>query len=474
MKIRNKLLISSSISLILVILILILGWIVYTTSQEINKSLERRTLAQNIIADVSDLNALRTEYVLNPGERPKMQWFSKYESLGQNIKKAEEEWGAVLKDIRLDYTELKPLFSEFVKYAESHNGEHLEIEARLTEQMLVKSQEIVSASKRLSSLATARVLSAAQRMFIVVMIVVVIGIVLIIDFVFVFKSIVNPINQLRQATESLAKRKFETRVVIKTGDEFEQLGESFNRTAKALEKIGREHEEIEKAKTEFIAISSHELRSPMTPMKANLQMLLQNYFGKLNKKQKETLETVLRNTNRLDGIIADLLDISRIVAARLKINPVKTDLGKETKTIVNEMRNYLREKKIEIICNIGKLRQVETDPDKVNQVLRNLIDNAKKFSPKKSKVFVSVELKGKVVQFSVKDQGIGIKFESQKRIFQPFFQLEQTIYGGYKGSGLGLAICKGIIEALGGKIWFESEIGKGTTFYFTIPIKQRK
>lgn len=474
MKIRDKFLISASIS---VAMIIVIGFIFYSTAQEINKSVKKEILSQNIIADILDLNTLRADYALNPGERSKIQWFSKYESLGKSIKKAEEEeeeeWGAALKGIHETYSDLKPLFSQLVDYTENPGGKFQEFGTRLSGQMLIKSQEIVSVSQKLSSIAGARALSASQRMFTIIIVVIVTGIVALINSIFVFKSTVKPISQLYKATESLAKGKFDARIDIKTGDEFEELGKSFNRTAEAMGKIDEEHRQIDEAKTQFIAISSHELRSPMTPMKANIQMLLHSYFGKLNKKQKESLELVLRNTNHLDKIIVDLLELSRIGAGRIKFNFVRVDLPSSIKNSIKEMEGFIPEKHIRIIADIGKLPKIEADPNRISQVLRNLLSNAIKFSKANNKIILRVHRQGGHILFSVQDFGIGIPEENKPRIFEPFFQGEQSIYREYKGTGLGLAICKGIVKAQNGKIWFESS-GQGSTFWFTVPVKPVK
>lgn len=108
------------------------------------------------------------------------------------------------------------------------------------------------------------------------------------------------------------------------------------------------------------------------------------------------------------------------------------------------------------------------------QVLRNLINNAKKFSPENSKVFVDVKQEKNNIKFSVKDQGPGVSPENKQKIFEPFFQGEQTMYRKYSGVGLGLTICRGIVESQNGKIWVESQLKKGSTFYFTIPLKPVK
>ncbi len=285
------------------------------------------------------------------------------------------------------------------------------------------------------------------------------------------KRISRPIEKIYRATEELEKGNFDIKTNIKTGDELEKLGEVFNKTARVFKQRDEEHKQLEHAKTEFLSITSHELRSPMTPMKAQLQMLMGEYFGKLNDKQKKSLDIVLRNTTRLDNIIVDFLEISRIEAARLKFNFIKTNLTEHINRLVEEMKGFMPEKNIEVVAKIDKLPVIEADPDRVMQVLRNLINNAKKFSPDNSKIFVNVKLQENMILFSVKDQGIGIKPENQKRIFEPFFQAEQTMYRKSGGTGLGLAIIKGIVESQEGKVWIESEKGKGTTFYFTVPLK---
>jgi signal transduction histidine kinase/ABC-type amino acid transport substrate-binding protein len=303
------------------------------------------------------------------------------------------------------------------------------------------------------------------------------GIIVIILFLSIFiglfisRSISKPIEQLTRATLEVAKKNFKTRVDIKTGDELEELGKAFNSTTVVLGKMDNEHKQLEKAKTEFLSITSHELRSPMTPMQAQLQMLIGEYYGKLNEKQKGALDIVARNTKRLDSIIVDFLEISRIEAARLKFRFLKKDLTPYINRLVKEMEGFMPEKKIKFVVNIDKLPVIEVDPDRVMQILRNLMNNAVKFCKPNCTIAVSAKLKGNFIEFSVKDQGIGIKSEDQKRIFEPFFQAEQTMYREHQGTGLGLAIIRGIVESQNGRVWLESEVGKGSTFYFTIPLK---
>jgi two-component sensor histidine kinase len=206
-------------------------------------------------------------------------------------------------------------------------------------------------------------------------------------------------------------------------------------------------------------------------MKAQLQMLEKDYFGKLSDKQKESLSIIIRNTDRLDNIIVDFLEISRIEAARLKFNFVDVNLSETLQETVQFMQGFAKEKNISLIINTDDLPIIEADSDRVSQVLRNLITNAIKFSEEKSTIEIDAKLRQDEILISVRDYGTGISPEDQIRIFEPFYQVEKHSKRHYGGTGLGLAICRGIVESQNGKIWVESKIGRGSKFNFTIPLE---
>ena len=288
---------------------------------------------------------------------------------------------------------------------------------------------------------------------------------------FLSRSISRPIKQLYKATKEIEKGNYNVQLDIKTGDELERLGEAFNKAAKSLARIKEERREIDSAKTEFLSITSHELRSPITPMKAQLQMLEQGYLGKLTKKQKESLSIIIRNTDRLDNIIMDFLEISRIEAARLKFDFRMINL---TETIIETtqfLEGFAKEKNIKLILDLDDLPTIEADPDRISQVLRNLITNAIKFSKEGSKIEINAKKRSDDILLSVKDYGEGITPEDQIRIFEPFYQVEKHSKRRYGGTGLGLAICRGIVESQNGKIWVESRPRRGSKFSFTLPLK---
>ncbi len=288
---------------------------------------------------------------------------------------------------------------------------------------------------------------------------------------FVSRSISKPIAILQQATYNIEHGDFTVQTHIHTGDELEQLSNAFNKTALALSKMEEERKEIDKAKSEFLSITSHELRTPMTPMKAQLQMLENGYFGPLTDKQKESIQIITRNAERLDKIIEDFLEISRIEAARLKFVFRKTNLVQMIHDTVRFLDGFAREKNITLKVTTDQLPIIEVDPDRVSQVLRNLVHNAIKFSPENSVVEIHAQEKNGYIQFSVADHGVGMKPTDQIRVFEPFYQIEDHLNRKHGGTGLGLTICRGIVEAQKGKIWVESEVGKGSVFSFTVPLQ---
>jgi len=288
---------------------------------------------------------------------------------------------------------------------------------------------------------------------------------------FVFsRSFTKPLKDLHKVTQELEKGNFSVSANIKTNDEIAELSDTFNRSVVALSRMEEERFQLDKAKSEFLSITSHELRTPITPLKAQLQMLQQEYFGPLTEKQKESLDIILRSAGRLDKIIEDFLEVSRIEAARLKFAFRETDLEATIKETVGFMEGFAQEKRITLKCTLGELPRIEIDPDRICQVLRNLVHNAIKFSPSDSVIEILAERQKNYIRLGVKDHGMGLSPEDQIRVFEPFYQVESSLSRKYGGTGLGLTICRGIIEAQKGKIWVESKPDQGSTFYFTVPL----
>ena len=209
--------------------------------------------------------------------------------------------------------------------------------------------------------------------------------------------------------------------------------------------------ELDMAKTQFLSITSHELRTPMTPIKSQIEMLSDGFFGKLTKKQKQSLEMISRNVENLDKLLADILDISRVQTGKLRFELSKVQIADCIKYSIENIKASADKKNISIAAKIEKLPELTLDNGRIMQVLTNLINNAVKFTPAKGKITVEAEKQKNNVLVKVKDTGIGIAGKDMKKLFEPFFQAESSDRRKYGGTGLGLTIFKKIIQKQGGK-----------------------
>ncbi len=232
-------------------------------------------------------------------------------------------------------------------------------------------------------------------------------------------------------------------------------------------------EEVTRMKSDFLSLTSHELRTPLTPMQAQLQMLQEGYMGKMNEKQEDSIEVILRNLTRLDKLINDILDISKIEAGRIRMSFGSMSINDAVKEVIKMQELSAKKKDIKIRARLTDLPTIIGDAERLRQVISNLLNNAIKFSKKSADVVIETREVGENVLFRITDYGIGIPKEDKEKLFKPLSQIDTSMGREHGGTGLGLAIAKGIIQAHNGKIWVESELGKGSTFFFSIPIKQK-
>jgi PAS domain S-box-containing protein len=228
--------------------------------------------------------------------------------------------------------------------------------------------------------------------------------------------------------------------------------------------------EADRAKSEFISTVSHELRTPMTAIKGYTDLIYGGAVGPLNDNQKHFLSVIKNNTDRLIALINDLLDISRIETGRVRFEPAPVKLGEIVADVVEAMAAHAEEQGLALTYEVDAgLPEVMGDRDRLYQVLTNLVGNAVNYTPEGS-VTVEVNNVGMAVQISVRDTGIGIKAEDIGRIFDRFYRADDPIVQEASGTGLGLPIVKMFVEMHGGRVWVDSEKGKGSSFTFILPV----
>jgi len=324
--------------------------------------------------------------------------------------------------------------------------------------------------------------------------------------------ILRPISALTQATSEIEKGNLDVSVKRKGNDELSVLSDSFNsmvnsikrynerqnELTKALEFKNDELTEIEKdlrraneelvntetAKEEFLSMISHELKTPLTPLKMYSEMLLQTKsFGDLNEKQLKAMKMILRSISQLELLINDIFDVYKLDIGKLKLIKKEVQVASLVKENMSELELLMRLKQIQFNAEMippSEKVNVLCDPRRIGQVIVNLVKNSVDFVPEKGgKITIKTEAayskqtnngNSNYVVFTIEDNGSGIPFEKIDNLFKKFYQIDTSAKRKHGGTGLGLAICKGIVEGHGGKIWVDTNYTQGTSIKFTLPI----
>jgi signal transduction histidine kinase len=224
--------------------------------------------------------------------------------------------------------------------------------------------------------------------------------------------------------------------------------------------------ELDEAKTEFVGLASHQLRTPLTAVSWYTEMLLGKDFGPLSRKQEEYLKEIYAGNQRMIDLVDDLLNTSRIDMGTLKVKPENISLVEVMETTLNEFLPQIDQKPLKVEKKYGQnLPRIKLDPDLLGIVFQNIISNAVKYTPSKGKISVEIKKQNSHILVKIADNGWGIPAHQQKKIFTKLFRADNVRKMDTEGTGLGLYIARAVVKKSRGKIWFESKEGKGTTFY---------
>jgi signal transduction histidine kinase len=257
--------------------------------------------------------------------------------------------------------------------------------------------------------------------------------------------------------------------------ENKRLVDDLQRSNKLLFEANRQLRAATEAKSAFLAHMSHELRTPLNAIIGFSDLLLGSVAGEINNQQRQCLEDILSSGKHLLSLINDILDLSKVEAGKMDIRPESLRLADVVDDAVTTVKPMLDDSRHEMAISIAEdLPPIYGDRNRLKQILLNLLSNAIKFTPDGGKLYLETNRKGKFCQVSMVDNGIGIRKEDQTSIFEPFTQLDTQPGERKQGTGLGLALTKQLVELLGGKIWVESEYGKGSKFNFIIPLAEKE
>lgn len=279
-------------------------------------------------------------------------------------------------------------------------------------------------------------------------------------------SILRPLRRVKAQIRRIGQGQFGGTIPLEVPQELRDLVGTINW-------MGEKLQQLDEMKSEFLANISHELRTPLTSIREGSQLLLDGIPGALNNDQRETLRIISESSQRLNHLIGNLLDLSRMEADMVAYNFSPTDLNKIALRSVEKMKFLAERKHIEVDCQLdgGRARVQEADAARMEQVFENLLSNAIKFSSEGSAVTMRSRSmgEGNGIHFTVSDTGPGIPADDLPHIFERFYQGKTPEGRNYVGSGIGLALAKRVLEAHGGRIWAESILGKGSSLHFSMP-----
>jgi signal transduction histidine kinase len=284
-------------------------------------------------------------------------------------------------------------------------------------------------------------------------------------------SLIGPIQRIDSRLAAIASGNFSGHVNVTNRDELGALAANVNRMNDELQRLYRELETASKHKSEFLANMSHELRTPLNAIIGFSQVLRERISGEINAKQEEYLDDILTSANHLLALINDVLDLSKVEAGQVELQVAPFSLQDALERGVSMVRERATKDGVQVTLRAnGGLDVVTGDERRIRQVIFNLLSNAVKFTPAGGLVDLTATQANGEVRVSVADTGPGIAAEDLDRIFDEFQQTEAGARQ-HEGTGLGLALSKRFVEMHGGRIWCDSEIGKGSTFVFTLPLR---
>ncbi len=277
-------------------------------------------------------------------------------------------------------------------------------------------------------------------------------------------TITKPLKRLSEGALAMSRGDFNQHIEVKTGDEVGQLAKAFNTMAASVA-------EVDRMKSEFVTIASHELRTPIHAMLLGVSGILEGYSGEINEEIREDLHIVNEGIRRLRNLVESLLDLSRIQARKIELNIAPESLDHIISRAIEELHQLIEVHGHVIDKNVPpELPDIYVDGKRITQVIINLLSNAIKYTPQNGKILIRAEKNEQEIIFSVADNGYGIPAWAHKKIFDKFFQADSIMSQKVGGTGLGLTISKGIVEEHGGSIYFESPIPDGR--YSDLPLGQ--
>ncbi|HXG74898.1 MAG TPA: ATP-binding protein [Candidatus Nitrosotenuis sp.] len=363
-------------------------------------------------------------------------------------------WEAV--ELRVKILETKSLYSEeFTKSFSSLNAQRQSLTDSI-DSLLDMWNENRLERRNESQLVTQSIIGADIIIFVIVL--------------FVIRKSLTPLDKITKALSRVKEGIYGEKIDYTAQDEIGELASSFNTMTETIMLKEEEAKKTDIAKDEFLAMITHELKTPLVPIQGYADILLSGHLGNLTDKQRERIGIIKSSAASLLQLISDLLDVQKLELGQLKMKKIVADIHDTVAKSIQTLLPQIEADKITVENNVEKGLLVPHDTERINQVLTNLIKNSlKAVKPNTGKITITSDNDHDEIRIHVTDNGVGIPYEKQSKIFTKFYQVDASLTREKGGSGLGLSICKGIVEAHGGKISLKSAPDVGTTVTFSLP-----
>ena len=494
MTIRSKLILSVIFFGIIAFLVAIT---LTVTIRQANELAAGETTAERLLLEAHELSELSNDYILFREKRQVLQWETKYNlvaALWAQMRANRRQEQTLLDSLAANQNRLKEIFNDVRATVETGSGEaqrggdmgFLQLSwSRLT----VQTQGMILDASQLAHLMREERRVVEYRT--IILIIVVIGaliVFMLVNYLFMYWRVLRSVAKLRDGTKIIGSGNLDYRIEETGKDEIGDLARAFNRMNVSLatvlaskEELNLEVEERRRAEDQlkktltdlersnkeleqFAYVASHDLQEPLRMVSSYTQLLAERYGDQLDEKAKKFINYAVDGAVRMQGLIHDLLLFSRVTTRGTEFQPVDSQAALGTAMV--SLEEAIRESGA-LVTN-GDLPQVMADQTQLAQVFQNLISNAIKFRGQTQPlIHVSARKEDDHWLFSVKDNGIGIEPRHKEKVFVIFQRLHTREE--YPGTGIGLALCERIIKRHGGEIWFDSRLGEGSTFYFTLP-----
>ena len=373
----------------------------------------------------------------------------------ETLRKLDPLWEAIQPKIKI-VEERALLSTEFIQIRNEMNAEKISLYSDIDNLLYLLNQEIIKENTQ-GQVAIQVLLAIDIAIFFLVL--------------YVVRQSLLPLRLITNALVEIKEGAYGKKIKYEKNDEAGELVHTFNIMSDTIKEKDEQTKKTDIAKDEFLAMITHELKTPLVPIQGYSDILLSEHLGKLNEKQKERINIIKDSSENLLSIISDLLDAQKLELGQLRMQTGNSNMKE---TITDAIKLFLpqaQKNKIEIISDIQDII-IEHDPDRIKQVITNLIKNSlNAITHQNGKIEISSEEFPHEIKIHVKDNGIGIPPEKQDKMFKKFYQVNTTLTREKGGSGLGLAICKGIMENHGGSIQLERSLNQETIFTLSLPKK---